>query len=250
MRPASLLLTALFGTALAVPTSPDHEYSALATRDLNINKFLNAILKAIKAEVLVKDACSEIAAGEVLLGKAFNLQSDSNSNGCADVTIVYARGTCDPGNVGVLVGPPFFQAVAKALSGKSVNVQGVAYPASVDGYLNADSAAGKTMAQIVRDTRKACPNTKIVTSGYSQGGFAVHYAADELGADMASHVSAAVIFGDPMSHKPVSNIDANNVHVVCHDGDNICDQGALILPQHLTYAIDAASSASWLASKV
>ncbi|KAJ6783558.1 hypothetical protein PWT90_07712 [Aphanocladium album] len=250
MRPAGLLLTALFGTALAVPTSVDHEIADLAKRDLNINKFLDAILKAIKGEVLVNDACSEIGAGEILLGKAFNIQPDANSNGCADVTIVFARGTCDPGNVGVLVGPPFFQAVAAALPGKSVNVQGVAYPASVDGYLNADSAAGKTMAQIVRDTRKACPNTKIVTSGYSQGGFAVHYAADELGGDMASHVSAAVIFGDPMSHKPVANIDANNVHIVCHSGDNICDQGALILPQHLTYAVDAVSSANWLTLKV
>lgn len=104
-------------------------------------------------------------------------------------------------------------------------------------------------AQIVRDTRAACPNTKIVISGYSQGGFAVHNAADALGGDM-SNVSAAVIFGDPMSHMPVANIDASKVHVVCHEGDDICNQGALILPQHLTYAIDAASSAAWLASKI
>lgn len=105
-------------------------------------------------------------------------------------------------------------------------------------------------AQIVRDTRSACPNTKIVIGGYSQGGYAVHYATDALGADTASHVDAAVIFGDPFSHKPVANLDGNKVKVVCHVGDNICDQGALIFPQHLTYAIDAGSTASWLASKI
>lgn len=101
----------------------------------------------------------------------------------------------------------------------------------------------------MRDTRAACPNTKIVIGGYSQGGLAVHNAADALGGDM-SNVSAAVIFGDPMSHMPLSNIDASKVHVVCHNGDNICDQGALILPQHLTYALDAVSSAAWVASKI
>ncbi|OAA82458.1 Cutinase [Akanthomyces lecanii RCEF 1005] len=250
MQPLSLLLAALFGTAaLAVPTSFDHDYSELAERGVDINNFINAILNYFPGQMALQDACSIIGKGETLLGKAFQLLPDSNSNGCDDVTIVYARGTCDPGNVGILVGPPFFAAVAAAIGGKSLNVQGVAYPASIDGYLSADKAAGQTMAQIVRDTRAACPNTKIVISGYSQGGFAVHNAADALGGDM-SNVSAAVIFGDPMSHTPVANIDASKVLVVCHEGDDICNQGALILPQHLTYAIDAASSAAWLASRI
>ncbi|KAJ2984047.1 hypothetical protein NQ176_g241 [Zarea fungicola] len=168
---------------------------------------------------------------------------------CADVTLIFARGTCDPGNVGVLVGPPFFQAVSGAIGSKSLHVQGDAYPASVDGYLKADTGAGQTMAQIVRQTRSSCPKTKIVLSGYSQAGMTVHNAANALGGDM-SHVSAAVTFGDPYSHKAVSNIEASKVHIVCHAGDDICNQGAIILPQHLTYAIDAACSASFVASKL
>ncbi|TQV97172.1 hypothetical protein V2A60_000196 [Cordyceps javanica] len=250
MQPLSLLLAALFGaTALAMPTSVDHEYSDLAQRDLDTNKFVDFILKYFPGKMAVQDACSIIGEGEKLLGNAFKINPNSNSNGCTDVTILFARGTCDPGNVGVLVGPPFFSAVAQAIGGKSLSAQGIDYPATVPGYLNADKAAGLTMAQKVRDTHAACPNTKIVISGYSQGGFAVHYAADALGADMPEDI-AAVIFGDPMSHKPVSNIDSSRVHVVCHPGDNICDQGFLILPQHLTYAIDAKSSAAWLASKL
>lgn len=146
MRPASLLLSALFGTtALAVPTSQDHEYSDLAERDLNTNQFIDAILKYFPGQMAVQDACSLIGDGETFLGNAFKLSPNSDRNGCTDVTIVFARGTCDPGNVGILVGPPFFNAVAKAIGGRSLGVQGVAYPASVTGYLNADSAAGKSM---------------------------------------------------------------------------------------------------------
>ncbi|OAA73259.1 Cutinase [Cordyceps fumosorosea ARSEF 2679] len=250
MQPLGLLLAALFGTtALAVPTSVDHTYSDLARRDLDTNKFIDAVLDWFPGQMAVQDACTLIGAGETFLGKAFGIVPTANSNGCADVTIVFARGTCDPGNVGVLAGPSFFGAVAQSLGGRTLNVQGVAYPASVSGYLNADKAAGQTMAQIVRDTRKACPSTKIVISGYSQGGLAVHNAADALGGDM-SNVSAAVIFGDPMSHQPVSNIDPSNTHIVCHSGDSICDQGAIVLPTHLTYAIDAASSAAWLLPKI
>lgn len=146
MQPLRLVLTALMGTAaLAVPTSVDHTYSDLAQRGLDVNKFIDAILNYFPGKIALQDACSLIGNGETLLGKAFHLLPDANSNGCTDVTIVFARGTCDPGNVGILVGPPFFSAVAAAISGKSLNIQGVAYPASIDGYLNADKAAGQTM---------------------------------------------------------------------------------------------------------
>ncbi|ATY58323.1 cutinase precursor, putative [Cordyceps militaris] len=250
MQPLNLLLAALFGTAaLAAPTSGDRAYADLAQRGLDTNRFLQYILTYFPGQMAVQDACAVIGKGETLLGDVFRLSSTANSDGCKDITVVFARGTCDPGNVGVLTGPAFFAAVRAAVGGKSVNVQGVAYPASVAGYLDADKAAGLTMAQIVRDTRSACPNTKIVISGYSQGGLAVHNAADALGGDM-SNVSAVVVFGDPMSHYPVSNIDASKVRIVCHGGDNICDGGAIIFPQHLTYAADAASSAAFVASKV
>ena len=102
---------------------------------------------------------------------------------------------------------------------------------------------------MVRDTASACPDTKIILGGYSQGGFSVHNAADDLGSDM-DKVSAAVIFGDPLCHQAVNNIDASKVKIICHDDDDICNTGALILPEHLTYAIDAADAASFVASQL
>ena len=78
----------------------------------------------------------------------------------------------------------------------------------------------------------------------------MHDAATSLGASVMSRVSAVVIFGDPYSKRAVDNIDASKVRVICHDGDNICENGPIILLQHLTYALDADSAADFVVSKV
>lgn len=78
-------------------------------------------------------------------------------------------------------------------------------------------------------------------------------------------VSKVVIFGDPgmccTSQNSYYNTDRNvddgqalpnvassKVDVYCHDGDNICVNGDLILPAHLTYGINAAAAAAFVAS--
>jgi len=47
---------------------------------------------------------------------------------CRAITILFARGTSEPGNVGELAGPPFFQAVVSLTSANDVAVQGVGDP--------------------------------------------------------------------------------------------------------------------------
>ena len=44
---------------------------------------------------------------------------------CRAITILFARGTTESGNVGTLAGPPFFQAVSNAVGAGNVAVQGV-----------------------------------------------------------------------------------------------------------------------------
>lgn len=131
--------------AAAAPVS-DVEYTAIEKRDLNLNAFLAAIVEIFPVNVPVNGICTALGIGETALAAAFGLKINANRRGCADVTVVFARGTCDPGNVGALVGPPFFRALGAAIgSSKSVAIQGVEYPATVDGYLRADPAAGVTM---------------------------------------------------------------------------------------------------------
>lgn len=42
-----------------------------------------------------------------------------------------------------------------------------------------------------------CPQTKIVMSGYSQGGQVVHNSANALGPNIMAKINSVVIFGDP-----------------------------------------------------
>ncbi|KAG6864064.1 hypothetical protein C0991_000459, partial [Blastosporella zonata] len=86
---------------------------------------------------------------------------------CADVTVYFARGTTEPGTLGTIVGPPFQAALQSALSGKSLNFVGIPYPATIAGFLaGGDQGGATTMANDVTSTASACPNTKIVISGY------------------------------------------------------------------------------------
>ena len=57
------------------------------------------------------------------------------------------------------------------------------------------------MASLAEQALKQCPTTKVVLSGYSQGGLVTHYAVQQGGLP-AADVSAIVAFGDP--GEPVS----------------------------------------------
>jgi dienelactone hydrolase len=50
---------------------------------------------------------------------------------------------------------------------------------------------------LVQQAMTQCPSSKVVMSGYSQGGQLVHNAAAQLPASVTANVAAAVIFGDP-----------------------------------------------------
>jgi cutinase len=110
--------------------------------------------------------------------------------------------------------------------------------------------SNENRSSVITSIQSSCPDTEMVLGGYSQGGYVVHNAANDVGDDAMSKVKAVVIFGDPDSHEPVNGIDPSRVKIICHEGDDICDQGDLILLQHLTYAEDAASAASFVVSQL
>lgn len=86
---------------------------------------------------------------------------------CADVTVVFARGTTEVAPIGSIVGPPFRDALQTAIGGRSLNFVGVDYPATIGGFLEGgDPNGARTMANDVNSFASACPNTAIVMSGY------------------------------------------------------------------------------------
>ncbi|KAJ6500959.1 cutinase [Mycena sanguinolenta] len=170
---------------------------------------------------------------------------------CADVMVVFARGTTEPPPIGIVAGPPLETALKTALGGKTLSFQGVHYPASIPGFLEGgDPQGSKTMATDLTNAATSCPNAAIVTVGYSQGGQLVHNSAKQLSSAVLSRINAAVIFDDPDNGAAVAGIDSANTKVICHTGDDICLHGDLILAPHLTYGADAGSAAAFIASKV
>lgn len=96
--------------------------------------------------------------------------------------------------MGTLTGPPFFAALANVVGTNNLAVQGVDYPASVQGFLaGGDANSSSTlMAQLVSQATSQCPNSKVVVSGYSQGGQLVHNVAKVLNASTAAAVSSGM----------------------------------------------------------
>jgi Cutinase len=80
---------------------------------------------------------------EGVLAKALNVDTTQKGvSGCKDMTVIFARGTTEPGNVGLVTGPPFFDALSAIIGAKSMEVQGVEYPASIEGFLQGGDATG------------------------------------------------------------------------------------------------------------
>jgi len=182
---------------------------------------------------------------------AFSAPTLEGRQACADVIVFFARGTTEPAPIGTVVGPPLEAALTALLDGRSLSFQGVDYPADIPGFLEGgDPAGSQNMANDLTSAANSCPNAKLVSSGYSQGGQLVHNSAKLISASVAARISAVVIFGDPDFPQPVAQVSSSIVDVDCHIGDDICAGGDLVLPAHLTYGPDTPAAAAFIVSKL
>jgi cutinase len=181
----------------------------------------------------------------------YDITQNGLSNPCKPITIIFARGTAEPGNVGLLAGPPFFGALGNLLNPSNIAVQGVDYPASIPGYLVGGSPDGSTkFAQLVGQAAAQCPQTQIVVGGYSQGAQVVHNGLKQVPGNVAAQIKAAVLFGDPYDGQALQGVAADDVVTYCFDDDLICKGDPIVLPAHLSYSLDAGSAAAFVAARV
>ncbi|KUJ12382.1 carbohydrate esterase family 5 protein [Mollisia scopiformis] len=170
---------------------------------------------------------------------------------CAPVTIIYARGTAESGNVGFLAGPPFFDTLRALIGTNNVAVQGVDYAADTAGFFEGGDIPGsELMATLISAVLTACPSTKLCISGYSQGSQVVHKAATLLPAATMAKVDSAVLFGDPYYGSAVQGVPTYKTLVLCHTGDDICAHGDLVLGAHMDYAQDALTAAEFVVQQL
>lgn len=192
-----------------------------------------------------------VAAWAGLLGAG--VPAASAQQPCPDVEAVFARGTGEAPGVGG-VGQSFVDALRAQAAPRTVNVYAVNY-AAADNF-NDRLAFAQTVVDGIRDagnhiqaTANACPNTRIVLGGYSQGAIVAAFTTSStvpdsvpadyrpfipqpLPADVANHVAAVTLFGLPsQAFLDTYNAPAPVVGAayepktirLCADGDTICN---------------------------
>lgn len=180
---------------------------------------------------------------------------------CPDTEVIFARGTGEDPGVGP-TGQAFVDALRPRLGGKSMEVYPVNYPASdqwstgLDGIRDASSRVISEAA--------ACPNTKMVLGGFSQGaavaGFVTSPAVpDSMPADIdpatipkpldpavANHVAAVVLFGTPnvramnflgQPQLVIGPLYQSKTIEVCAVEDPVCSEG-MNFSAHNSYVDD------------
>jgi cutinase len=143
------------------------------------------------------------------------------------------RHTNIPQNFGSSVGPSLASALEKSLGADGVAVQGVDYTASIASNAQMGSGGGPVMADLVKQAKANCPDTKIALSGYSQGGFVVSNAISKQGVN-PDDIAAAVVYGDP-SRQAAGGLDESKVKSFCVSGDGVCSGTFAITAAHLAY---------------
>jgi cutinase len=160
---------------------------------------------------------------------------------CPDVEVVSARGTDEPPGVGS-IGHAFIDSLRPKLPGRSVGVYGVNYPAT-DDFVRSESAGAGDGSAHVQSTVANCPDTKMVLDGYSQGAAVIDMITEELPPEVASHVAAVAVFGNPKSTfartlgggqlPAISPLYRPKTIDLCVPDDRICSEGKSEAAHHL-----------------
>ncbi|ORV57627.1 cutinase [Mycobacterium europaeum] len=160
----------------------------------------------------------------------------AHADPCPAVEVAFARGTGQPPGVGN-VGQAFIDALGSQLSGRSMGVYPVDYPATEAFAASAQSGADNLVAH-VQDMIGRCPHTRMVLGGFSQGAGVIDLATPAMPAQAADHVAAIAVFGNPTSalanrlsgavFPPIGPPYAAKTVDMCAAGDPACSDGSNI----------------------
>lgn len=156
---------------------------------------------------------------------------------CPDIEVVFARGTDEPAGLGV-VGKSLVDTLRPMVKGQSIGTYAVKYPATWD-FAQVATGANDASKRI-QSVAAACPDSKIVLGGYSQGAAVIDvvttapipgfgYTAP-LPLAMVPHVAAVAVFGNPSARlgKPLTLLSpdfGSRTADLCNTGDPICSRG-------------------------
>ena len=131
--------------------------------------------------------------------------ASSTANGasgpCMPVTVLYARGTSELGNIGSSVGLSLMSDLNTLFPNK-VAFQGVNYSADVAGDEQLGKPGGTAATSQANGIISACPSTKLFISGYSEGAMVAHNAVAGLSTANKAKVTVSSPFpSTPFDHR-------------------------------------------------
>lgn len=132
------LLVLSLASALPVPQAPSNPINAILAALVNL-PIIGQAVNGISDALTTFEQDLAVATGTQTTE---NDPEGASSASCAPMSVVFARGTTEPGNVGLVTGPPFFDALEAMLGTGQVAVQGVDYSASIEGFLDGGDKQG------------------------------------------------------------------------------------------------------------
>jgi len=160
---------------------------------------------------------------------------------CPDIELVFARGTGEPPGMG-RVDDALVATLAPLLDRRTLGTYAVNYPASLN-FLTTSAGADDARGHIAW-TAGACPGTRIVLGGFSQGAAVdsmlagVPPVGDRVGSigsapplapDLTDRVAAVAVFANPGARfgSALSSTGqfAGRAIDLCSQGDPICSEG-------------------------
>ncbi|WP_329244700.1 cutinase family protein [Streptomyces sp. NBC_01478] len=183
---------------------------------------------------------------------------------CSDLDVVAARGTFEPGTLGLIVGDPVFSALQQKITGKTLSSYAVNYPADLS--LTSAATGNLDVVNHVNAQAAACPNQRFILVGYSQGANVVDNSLGissdgavvgspivaTIPAAVEPKVAAVLLFGNPIRAlgKSVTGTYQSRTIDFCANGDPICQNGGTDVLAHLGYTSDAGAAATFAAGRI
>ncbi|GAB7362400.1 hypothetical protein MBLNU230_g2724t1 [Neophaeotheca triangularis] len=215
---------------------------------------ISLLLSGALAAPLVADNSNQLQTRQ--FGGGRNTETDVEDGKCSDVTLIFARGSTEGGNIGSSVGPPTCSQLKRRFN--SVSCQGVGGPYDAQ-ILTNNLRRGTTPAAIqegVRLFEKAasdCPNTIMVGGGYSQGAALMTGAVQDTPADVKARIAGAVLYGNTQNRQnngKIPDYPEDDALTFCNTSDGVCGGALLVTAGHLTYTADVGDAVDFLEDRI